>query len=232
MQFITAWNGYLRNVLVSCVLKDNGGDLIEADPEQLERIIHQAAEINADQLTHYIEELARLEAKLKSVTQKRVILEVGLIRLLRQEEAQVAPSGQTPVREIVREVIREVPQRKEVSDGFENKPKNESPKPVSAAPASAVVSAPGGSIEKVWRGYCLEVDLRWRRWLFHRRSRAGIPRYRCDPDNEAGYRGRNLFRFSAGAEDPQPGEEILRLYPPSYQNGGHQVPEEGRCRRA
>ncbi len=149
LQFITAWNGYLRNVLVSCVLKDNGCDLIEADPEQLERIIHQAAEINADQLTHYIEELARLEAKLKSVTQKRVILEVGLIRLLRQDEAQVAPSGQTPVREIVREVIREVPQRKEVSDGLENKPKNESPKPVSAAPTSAVVSAPGGSLAKV-----------------------------------------------------------------------------------
>ena len=86
LQFVSAWNGYLRNVLVSRVLRDKGADLIEADPEQLGRIVEQAGQISSEQLTYYIDELAKLEAKLKSVTQKRVILEVGLIRLLRQEE--------------------------------------------------------------------------------------------------------------------------------------------------
>ena len=149
LQFITAWNGYLRNVLVSCVLKESGNDLIEADPEQMSRINKQAKEISSDQLSYYIEELAKLEGKLKSVTQKRVILEVGLIRLLRQEEDQGNAVVRPPVREVVREVIREVPQPRETAAVPEVKPKIESPKPVSAAPSSEPVSAPSGGMAKV-----------------------------------------------------------------------------------
>lgn len=110
LQFVSAWNGYLRNVLVSRVLRDKGADLIEADPEQLGRIVEQAGQISSEQLTYYIEELAKLEAKLKSVTQKRVILEVGLIRLLRQEETPSVVKN-VPVKEIVHEVVREVPKQ-------------------------------------------------------------------------------------------------------------------------
>ena len=149
LQFITAWNGYLRNVLVSCVLKESGKDLIEADPEQLSRIEQQAKEIDSNQLTYYIEELAKLEGKLKSVTQKRVILEVGLIRLLRQEEEPVSAASQVPVREVVREVIREVPQPKAEMPVAEAKPKNEIQQPVSAAPKPSAVTAPNGGIAKV-----------------------------------------------------------------------------------
>ncbi len=111
LQFVSAWNGYLRNVLVSRVLREKGEDLIEADPEQLGRIVKQAEQISSDQLTYYIEELAKLESKLKSVTQKRVILEVGLIRLLRQEEMDHTEVRKLPVKEIVREVVREVPKQ-------------------------------------------------------------------------------------------------------------------------
>ena len=48
LQFLTAWNGYLRNVLVSRVLKDKASDLIEVDPQQLDRIRHQAEQIEAE----------------------------------------------------------------------------------------------------------------------------------------------------------------------------------------
>ena len=147
LQFITAWNGYLRNVLVSCVLKDGGNDLIEADPEQLNRISKQSQEISADQLTYYIEELAKLEGKLKAVTQKRVILEVGLIRLLRSGEAEAASGSSVPVREIVREVIREVPAPRNVGIDSDNQPKKVSREPVSATPTAA--AAPSGGIAKV-----------------------------------------------------------------------------------
>ncbi|MBQ7050872.1 MAG: hypothetical protein IJN87_09605, partial [Firmicutes bacterium] len=92
------------------VLRDKGVDLIEADSEQLGRIVEQAGQISSEQLTYYIEELAKLEAKLKSVTQKRVILEVGLIRLLRQEETPTVVKN-VPVKEIVHEVVREVPKQ-------------------------------------------------------------------------------------------------------------------------
>ena len=144
LQFITAWNGYLRNVLVSRVLADKGNGLIEADPEQLERIQKQAHQIPAEQLAYYIEELAKLEAKLKGVTQKRVILEVGLIRLLKPEEEK--PIRMTaPVREVVREVVREIP----VEEKSVIKPKEEERKPVSAAPRSSENIAPSGGLAKV-----------------------------------------------------------------------------------
>lgn len=159
LQFITAWNGYLRNVLVSRVLKERGRDLIEADPHQLDRIQRQAEQINESQLTYYIEELAKLEAKLKGITQKRVILEVGLIRLLRREDEEGVSRTSMPIREVVREVVREVPVRVE----SESKPKNEVHKPVSAAPNASAgitaaaesdgraigVTAPSGGIAKV-----------------------------------------------------------------------------------
>ncbi|MBQ2424915.1 MAG: DNA polymerase III subunit gamma/tau, partial [Lachnospiraceae bacterium] len=144
LQFITAWNGYLRNVLVSRVLADKGNGLIEADPEQLERIQKQAHQIPAELLTYYIEELAKLEAKLKGVTQKRVILEVGLIRLLKPEEEK--PIRMTaPVREVVREVVREIP----VEEKSVIKPKEEERKPVSVAPRSSENIAPSGGLAKV-----------------------------------------------------------------------------------
>lgn len=89
VQFITAWNAYLRNVLVSRVLKEKGNDLIEADPEQFMRIQAQAEQISSDRLTYLIEELAKLETKLKTASQKKVVLEVGLIRLLHEEAEEV-----------------------------------------------------------------------------------------------------------------------------------------------
>ena len=150
LQFVTAWNGYLRNVLVCRVLKDKGSDLIEADPEQLKRIQQQASQISADQLTYYIEELAKLESKLKSVTQKRVILEVGLIRLLRQEEGESVGEAHRPVREAVREGITEVPrpaaenvrpavdfaERREEAPGPERRQQASAQETVSAAPVA------------------------------------------------------------------------------------------------
>lgn len=104
LQFVSTWSEYLRNVLVSQVLKDQAEGLIETDPEQLERIQRQAGELSAEQLTWYIESLAKLEAKLKSASEKRIILEVGLLGLLRERSAerperlQEAPSYKAPVR--------------------------------------------------------------------------------------------------------------------------------------
>ena len=171
LQFVNAWNGYLRNVLVSSVLKDHGRDLIEVDPEQMDRIRNQAGQISAEQLTYYIEELAKLEAKLKGVTQKRVILEVGLIRLLRLEQEGTEHNARGPIREVVREVIREVPvavsqeataKAERMSGSFDGRSgsadaprvskeqsKEMNRKPVSAAPDSAGTMAPSGGIAKV-----------------------------------------------------------------------------------
>ncbi len=168
LQFVTAWNGYLRNVLVSCVLREKGSDLIEADPEQLCRIQEQAMKVSAEQLTYYIEELAKLESKLKSVTQKRVIFEVGLIRLLRQEETNQNEIRKVPVREGVREVVREVPkpQKEEV------RTQKEQAKPVTELRAfeksdgveAMANMAPSGSAAKViakWPEIRKKIIMQW-----------------------------------------------------------------------
>ena len=84
LQFLNTWSGYLRNVLVSQVLKEQAAGLIETDTDQMQRIQKQASELSADQLTWYIESLAKLEAKLKTASEKRIILEVGLLGLLRR----------------------------------------------------------------------------------------------------------------------------------------------------
>lgn len=122
-QFVTAWSGYLRNVLVCQVLKNKADGLVEADPEQLERIRKQASEFTSEQLTYYIENLARLEAKLKTVSEKRVILEVNLLSLLHGQTAE-KPEG---LRE-ERPLQSFVPKREE-------RPKSKGPEPVSARPA-------------------------------------------------------------------------------------------------
>lgn len=127
VQFITAWNGYLRNILVSQVLKDKGSDLIEADPDQLARIKEQAGQISANDLAYDIEELAKLEGKLKTASQKRVILEVGLLGLLQERGSAAAPAR-------VEAPVAYAPVR-------ERSPREAKPKTVSAAPKVQVQEA-------------------------------------------------------------------------------------------
>lgn len=86
LQFITDWQGYLRNLLVYHVLQNKGLDLIETDPQTLAQLQEQAPAILTKDITRWIEELAKLAALLKRVSQKRVVMETQLIALLAQTE--------------------------------------------------------------------------------------------------------------------------------------------------
>ena len=86
LQFITDWQGYLRNLLVYHVLQNKGLDLIETDPQTLAQLQEQAPAISTKDITRWIEELAKLAALLKRVSQKRVVMETQLIALLAQTE--------------------------------------------------------------------------------------------------------------------------------------------------
>lgn len=164
LQFVTAWNGYLRNVLVSRVLKEKGNDLIEADPQQLSRIQQQAQQVSADQVTYYIEELAKLEAKLKSATQKRVILEVGLIGLLRKEEAEM-PRPVRPARsEAVRPAAGQAERQKEAAvskwptKGIDREVVSAAPKKTSEA---TPLSEDLARVMEKWPQICKNVITQW-----------------------------------------------------------------------
>lgn len=86
LQFITDWQGYLRNLLVYHVLQNKGLELIETDPQTLAQLQEQAPAISTKDITRWIEELAKLAALLKRVSQKRVVMETQLIALLAQTE--------------------------------------------------------------------------------------------------------------------------------------------------
>lgn len=81
-QFIDGWIRYLRNALVIKTLKDRAAGLVEVEASELERIRQQADGIDTGLLTAWIEELAKLSGELKTASEKRILIEVTLIKML------------------------------------------------------------------------------------------------------------------------------------------------------
>lgn len=81
--FITGWIEHLRSLLMVKALGAQGAGLLELSEEETRRLGEQGAGISAEQLTYYIENLSELESRMKYASEKRVVLEVGLIRLCR-----------------------------------------------------------------------------------------------------------------------------------------------------
>ena len=83
LQFVLMWNTYLRNMLISKTLPQSQNEvLVQVDSAQRARILQQMAYFTVPEIASYIEELAKLEAQIRTAAQKRIVLEVGLIRLL------------------------------------------------------------------------------------------------------------------------------------------------------
>ena len=83
LQFITAWSGYLRGVLIYRVLGEQAETYVTERPQIRQRMAEQAKRLSPDQLTYYIQELSRIGNQLKFALQKRILLETGLLSLAR-----------------------------------------------------------------------------------------------------------------------------------------------------
>ena len=83
-QFITDFIWYLRNILL-VKTSDNLEDVIDASSENLERLKAQADSIEIDALMHHIRAFSELSGKIKYASQKRVMIEMMLIRLCKPE---------------------------------------------------------------------------------------------------------------------------------------------------
>ena len=83
-QFVTDFVWYLRNILL-VKTSDNLEDVIDASSENLERLKEQADAIEIDALMHHIRAFSELSGKIKYATQKRVMIEMLLIKLCRPE---------------------------------------------------------------------------------------------------------------------------------------------------
>lgn len=79
-QFVVDFTWYLRNLL----MVQNSGDLtelVEASEEQMQAFKEEAALVDADTLMRYIRIFSELSGQVRYSTQKRVLVEVALIKL-------------------------------------------------------------------------------------------------------------------------------------------------------
>ena len=79
-QFVSDFSWYLRNLLL-VKTSDNMEDVIDASTENLNRLKEEAKETDMETIIRYIRIFSELSSKMKYATQKRILLEVALIKL-------------------------------------------------------------------------------------------------------------------------------------------------------
>jgi DNA polymerase III, subunit gamma and tau len=79
-QFVTDFTWYLRNLLL-VKTSDQAMDIVDVSTEQLIILRQEAALTEADTLMRYIRVLSELSNQVKYATQKRVLVEIALIKL-------------------------------------------------------------------------------------------------------------------------------------------------------
>lgn len=83
-QFVTDFTWYLRNLLL-VRSSESMEDVLDMSAENLARLKEEAVMIDSDTLMRYIRIFSELSGQLKYAAQKRVLLEVALIKLCRPQ---------------------------------------------------------------------------------------------------------------------------------------------------
>ena len=83
-QFVSDFSWYLRNLLL-VKTSDNMEDVIDVSSENLKRLKEEADETDMETIIRYIRVFSELASKMKYSTQKRILLEVALIKLCKPE---------------------------------------------------------------------------------------------------------------------------------------------------
>ena len=85
-QFVSDFTWYLRNLLL---IKTSDGegmeDVIDMSSDNLSRLSQEADMVEVDAVIRYIRELSELSGRLRYATQKRILIEITLIRLCRPQ---------------------------------------------------------------------------------------------------------------------------------------------------
>lgn len=134
-QFVSDFSWYLRNLLL-VKTSDNMEDVIDASSENLNRLKEEAKETDMETIIRYIRVFSELSSKMKYATQKRILLEVALIKLCKpaMETSQDALLDRIRAVEekIENGLVTTVVQSTEntASAGLQNQPKPEVPKAI------------------------------------------------------------------------------------------------------
>ena len=81
-QFVSDFTWYLRNLLL-LKTSENAEDILDVSSEHLVLLQQESKMVNAETLMRYIRVLSELSNQLRYSTQKRVMVEIGLIKLCR-----------------------------------------------------------------------------------------------------------------------------------------------------
>ena len=85
-RFLLDWIAYMRNILLLQMMGQAAYDMLAVPESELREIREIASQAGPDTISYYTEELAALELSLRTSTEKRILLEVGLLRLCRLED--------------------------------------------------------------------------------------------------------------------------------------------------
>lgn len=83
-QFVTDFTWYLRNLmLVKTSDTDSAADIIDVSSENLERMKAEAQSVELETIMRYIRIFSELSGQIKYASQKRILIEIALIKLCR-----------------------------------------------------------------------------------------------------------------------------------------------------
>lgn len=83
-QFVTDFTWYLRNLML-VQASDNLEDVIDMSAENLKRLKEEAAQVQMEQIVRYIRVFSELSGQVRYASQKRILVEIALIKLCRPQ---------------------------------------------------------------------------------------------------------------------------------------------------
>lgn len=83
-QFVTDFTGYLRNLLIAKTA-DNPAEVLELSAENMQMLMNEAQVIDEESILRYIRILSELANRIRYASQKRLAVEVELIKLCRPQ---------------------------------------------------------------------------------------------------------------------------------------------------
>ena len=81
-QFVSDFTWYLRNLLL-VKTSEHAEEVLDVSTENLQALLKESEMIESDTLMRYIRVFSELSSQLRYATQKRVMVEIGLIKLWR-----------------------------------------------------------------------------------------------------------------------------------------------------
>ncbi len=83
-QFVTDFTWYLRNLML-VQASDNLEDVIDMSTDNLKRLKEEASQVDMEQIVRYIRIFSELSGQIRYAAQKRILVEIALIKLCKPE---------------------------------------------------------------------------------------------------------------------------------------------------